>query len=280
MNEQKAPGMIEWTRIRNADGTTRRGYTWNPIAGCKHDCEWVMPNGQRAECYAKTVAEKFQQHYPQGFAHDYWHPQRLDEPKRVAEGAGIFNDSMADLWGAWVPQDHREQVLQVMRETPQHIYQCLTKNAPGYRRYEGELPRNMWAGVSSPPDHMLGQDLNDTQKERYLHKALEVLWGLADKHYITWMSFEPLSQDWSKLVEPYLGALAWAVIGAASNGRKEYPPDEAHVRRLIEVLDDQGVAVFFKGNLRSLKWAADNWREDFPAVVEQHASPARAGKED
>ena len=276
MNEQKAPGMIEWTRIKNADGTVRRGYTWNPIAGCKHDCEWVMPNGQRAECYAKTVAEKFQQHYPQGFAHDYWHPQRLEEPKRITEGAGIFPDSMADLWGAWVVPEHREAVLQVMRETPQHIYQCLTKNAPGYRMYtkllDGikALPANMWCGVSSPPDHMLGHELDDNTRQRYMHKALGVLDELArGDGVVTWMSFEPLSQDWSSIVAAYKGALKWAVIGAASSGRKEYPPDEAHVRRLIEVLDDQGVKVFFKGNLRSLAWAAAHWREDFPAPVPQ-----------
>lgn len=42
MNEQRAnsKSSIEWTRIRNADGSIRRGYTWNPVAGCLHDCEW------------------------------------------------------------------------------------------------------------------------------------------------------------------------------------------------------------------------------------------------
>ena len=58
MNEQKAPMGIEWTRIPNSDGTIRRGFTWNPIAGCLHDCQWNIA-GQRAECYAKTIAEKF-----------------------------------------------------------------------------------------------------------------------------------------------------------------------------------------------------------------------------
>lgn len=268
MNEQKAPGMIEWTRIRNADGSVRRGYTWNVVAGCLHDCEWVMPSGERAECYAKTVAEKFKQHYPQGFAHDYWHPERLNEPSKILEPAGIFPDSMADLMGNWVEAGHREAIFDVMRATPQHIYQCLTKNAPGYTRKGMSLPPNMWAGVSSPPDHMLGADLNDNQKARYLHRALDVLKWLADDGHTTWMSFEPLSQDWAGVVAEYPGALQWAVIGAASNGRKEYPPEEAHVRKLIDVLDAQGTAVFFKGNLRSLKWAADNWREDFPQAVQ------------
>lgn len=267
MNEQKPPAAIEWTRIVNTDGSVRRGFTWNPIAGCLHDCEWIMPNGQRAECYAKTVAEKFTAAYPDGFASYYWHPKRLDEPKRQLEGAGIFPDSMSDLFGRWVQAEHLRQVLQVMWDTPQHIYQCLTKNAPGYLSRKMALPFNLWAGVSSPPDHMLGKDLTQQQKERYLHRALEVLTDVrCDWGNVTWMSFEPLSQDWARIVDQYPKALHWAVIGAASNGRTLYPPDEKHVRSLIELLDDRGVPVFFKGNLRALPWAAANWREAFPLV--------------
>lgn len=261
MNEQKPPNAIEWTRIRNADGATRRGFTWNPIAGCLHDCEWIV-NGQRAECYAKTVAEKFTAPYPNGFAHYYWHPKRLDEPKRITEGAGVFLDSMSDIMGAWVLPEHIEAIFQVTRETPQHIYQALTKNAPRYMKFQDRIPSNMWMGVSSPPDHMLGTDLSYGQKERYLHKALTTLSNF--EHRTTWMSFEPLSQDWAQVVAQYPKALKWAVIGAASNGNHYYPPEEKHVRNLLDVLDQNNVRVFFKGNLRSLPWAAANWREYFP----------------
>lgn len=267
MNEQRPPNAIEWTRVRNADGTVRRGFTWNPIAGCLHDCEWDMPGDKRAECYAKTVAEKFTSAYPSGFAHYYWHPKRLHEPLKMTEPVGIFPDSMADLMGAWVQEEHRHAIFDVMEQTPQHIYQCLTKNAPGYARYPNSLPRNMWAGVSSPPDHMLGQDLSDGQKLRYLNRALRVLTDIAIYGgNVTWMSFEPLSQDWAWVVKGWPNALKWAVIGAASDGRRYYPPEEKHVRELVDVLDSQGVPVFFKGNLKSLPWAARNWREEFPTV--------------
>lgn len=262
MNKQNPPNAIEWTRIRNTDGTVRNGYTWNPIAGCLHDCEWIV-DGQRAECYAKTVAEKFTAAYPDGFSHYYWHPKRLKEPKKVIEGAGIFPDSMSDLFGNWVHEQHVHAILNVMRQTPQHIYQALTKNAPRYNKFRHVLPANLWAGVSSPPDHMLGIDLTQIQKERYLHKALETLSQLDSQ--VTWMSFEPLSQDWSQTVAKYPKALKWAVIGAASNGNHYYPPEEKHVRNLLDVLDSNNVRVFFKGNLHSLPWAAANWREYFPS---------------
>lgn len=270
MNEQKAPHGIEWTRIKNADGTVRRGFTWNPVAGCLHDCEWVMPDGQRAECYAKTIAEKFTHAYKEGFAHYYFHPDRLAEPTRITEPAGIFCDSMSDLFGYWVEPDHLYAVLDVMTMTPQHIYQALTKNAPGYYKQMDFLPQNLWAGVSSPPDHMFGKDLTQAQKERYLERALFDLTDIGYRRNLTtWMSFEPLSQDWAELVSRFPNSLQWAVIGAASNGRTYYPPEEKHVRALIEVLDAQRVPVFFKGNLKSLPWAAANWREDFPMVEVQ-----------
>lgn len=265
MNEQKPPGMIEWTRIKNPDGTIRRGLTWNPIAGCLHDCEWVMPSGERAECYAKTIAEKFTAAYPDGFAAYYWHPKRLGEPKRIKEGAGIFPDSMSDLFGRWVQCDHLYAVLDVMEATPQHIYQCLTKNAIGYNNHSVELPLNLWAGVSSPPDYMWDKELSQRQKERYLHRALGILSDVhVDRGLTTWMSFEPLSQDWAGIVYQYPKAIQWAVIGAASNGRTYYPPEETHVRSLIELLDERGVRIFFKGNLKSLPWAREHWREEFP----------------
>lgn len=263
MNEQKAPGGIEWTRIHNADGTVRRGFTWNPIAGCLHDCEWVMPSGERAECYAKTVAGKFAAAYPDGFASYYWHPKRLLEPARQAVGAGIFCDSMSDLFGHWVRPEHQAQVLDVMRATPQHIYQALTKNTVAYRNVD-DLPRNLWPGISSPPDHFMGNDLNDKQKERYLHTALRTLSALEVQGYTTWMSFEPLSQDWSHIVREYPGALKWAVIGAASNGAKLYPPKEHDVDELVYTLLGQGVKLFYKGNMRSLPYAVEHWYEDFP----------------
>lgn len=263
MNEQKASSRssIEWTRIRNADGSVRRGYTWNPVGGCHHACEWVMPDGQRAECYAKVVAERMAQRaYPQGFAHHYWRPGQLDAPRKLREPAGIFLDSMSDLMGHWVPDEQIEAVLDVARETPQHIYLLLTKNAP--RLVQFTFPDNVWVGASSPPDYMWGKQLSGWQQARMLNFALRTLQRV--RASVTWMSFEPLSWDVSQIVAQHPGALDWAVIGAASNGKQEFPPEEAHLRRLLTVMDTNSVPVFYKGNLRSLPYAAANWRENFP----------------
>lgn len=246
MNKQlsKTSRGIEWT-----------DYTWNPIAGCKHECRWIMPDGTVAICYAELVANKFSDPYPDGFASHYFHPDRLNEPLKVKKPSRIFLDSMADLMGAWTPTDQVEQVLSIVRQAHWHTFQLLTKNAP--RLLQFNFPPNLWIGVSSPPDFMLGKQLTRNQQERMLHKSLEVLSQVNTP--IRWMSFEPLSWDVSSIVAQYPNALKWAVIGAASNGPRYFQPNAAHVQNLLDVLGN--TPVFFKGNL---KW--NPWREEYPQV--------------
>lgn len=256
MNKQKTGAGIEWTQPYG-----RKGYTWNPVSGCHHECQWTMPDGTTAICYAKTVAERLaQQAYPQGFAHHYWNPKRLQEPLSVKEGAGIFLDSMSDLMGNWVPREQIQQVLDVCRKTPQHIYFLLTKNAPRLQWFD--FPANVWVGASMPPDSINGKLLSVHQQQRMLSSILRILHRVDVP--VTWMSFEPLSWDVSQVVADYPGALDWSVIGAASNGRHEFPPSEGDFKALLQVLDEQRVPVFFKGNMRSLASAANDWRVAFP----------------
>lgn len=256
MNKQKTGAGIEWTQPFG-----RTGYTWNPIAGCHHDCQWNMPDGTTAICYAKTVAERLaQQAYPHGFAHHYWHPERLDEPRRITTPAGIFLDSMSDLMGAWVPQDQIQHVLDVCRQTPQHIYFLLTKNAPRLKQFT--FPDNVWVGASMPPDSINRKALLPHQQRQMLRIILRTLHSVNAS--VKWMSFEPLSWDVADMVADHPGALNWSVIGAASNGRNQYPPEEAHVKALLTVLGQQQVPVFYKGNMASLAMTRTDWRAEFP----------------
>lgn len=256
MNKQKEPGAIEWTRVWG-----RPGYTWNVPGGCFHDCKWAMPDGVVAECYAKTVAERVAQAaYPQGFQHHYWHPERLNEPLKLAEPAGIFLDSMSDLMGHWVPEEQVHAVLEVCAKASQHVFFLLTKNAPRLLKFE--FPSNVWVGVSMPPNSMFGRQLTQAQIIRMADRGLDVLSRVDAR--VRWMSFEPLSWD-AALLFPGGGhiPLEWAVIGAASSGKTYYQPDPAHVSHLLTVLGWQNIPVFFKGNLRG-NAAATPWRQEFP----------------
>lgn len=57
---------------------------------------------------------------------------------------------MSDLFHDDVPPEFIAQVFEVIRETPQHTYQVLTKRAQRLSRIAGELdwPSNLWMGVS------------------------------------------------------------------------------------------------------------------------------------
>lgn len=234
-------------------------FSWNPIGGCQHACRWQMPDGQVAICYAEEVAEGLaQKAYADGFASHYWRPHMLKEPARVKWPARIFMDSMSDLMGSWVPEEQILEVLQVCRAVSWHTFQLLTKNPTRLLKFD--LPENVWPGASSPPDFMWGKQLSRLQQEKLLHKTFEVLSQIKDR--VTWVSFEPLSHDVSAIARQYPGALKWAVIGAASNGPRTFQPDPEHVQALLEVLDEQKVPIFYKGNLI---WSP--WREEFPATV-------------
>ena len=253
MNKQKAPKGIEWTRVYDRDG-----YTWNPVGGCHHGCQWQMPDGTIAECYAKTVSEKFGIH-EQGFEHHYFYPERLREPVKLKKGAGIFLDSMSDLMGHWVADSEIQQVLDVCHDTPQHIYFLLTKNAIRLKKFK--FPDNVWIGASSPPDFYKGEKLSQLQKDQMLKVTLDAL-GQTNAT-VKWMSFEPLSTDYSEIVKEH-PVLNWAVIGAASQGRKYIPPNRDDFQSLMAVLKGQHVPVFFKGNMESLPDAKNNWLVEFP----------------
>lgn len=238
----------------NSRGIEWCDYTWNPVRGCQHGCRWVMPDGTVAECYAETIAERVaQKAYEHGFEHHYWNPHVLNEPLKLKIPARIFLDSMSDLMGHWVPAEEVEQVLDVCRQAHWHTFQLLTKNAP--RLKEFKFPPNVWVGVSAPPSIMFGRKLSFTQQKRMVQRQLDILDNIDVP--VRWMSIEPLSFNIAPLLEGH--NLQWAVIGAATSGRRAYQPEPEWVQNVLDVLDAQDTQVFFKGNL---EW--HEWREKFP----------------
>lgn len=259
--------------------TGSRGIGWcdwaaNPRRGCRHGCRWEMPDGTVAQCYAETLAEHgvAKAAYPYGFAHAYWQPQVLRQLVSGAVPQLIFCGSMTDLFAPDVPAEQVHAILDAMRTAPHHTYQTLTKAAPQLLKYTDRMPPNLWVGVSSPPDWFAGRRLTRSQQEAMLLTSMRVLTEVRRRTgNLVWMSAEPLSWDLAAVVgldHP----LDWAVIGAASNGRRTYQPDPAHVEHLLRVLDANRTPVYFKSNLEPTFADHDfgeanlnRWREDFPA---------------
>jgi protein gp37 len=262
MNKQQ-PG-IEWTHVWGPN----TGYTWNVVQGCKHGCQWEMPGGQIAQCYAKSIAEKFQRpgFMENGFEEHYWNPNRLEEPLKLKTAAGIFLDSFSDLMGAWVPESHIRAVLDVCRRADWHVFMLLTKNAPRLLKFKGEIPHNVWIGASMPPTFMFGKRLSSEQQIKMFARTLDVFTELSWFNNILWLSLEPLSFDIAPLLRDQKRMqLDWLVIGAASNGARLYPPDLSHVQNVYDFADEHSVSLFLKGNMKCLAWAKEHWREEFPS---------------
>jgi protein gp37 len=255
-----------------------------------------MPDGTIAGCYAKELAEHgvAKAAYPHGFEHHYW---REDGLKALAAGKNprlIFCDSMSDMFGVHVPNDHVHAIFNAMRGAPHHAYQSLTKAAPQLLKFADRMPPNLWVGISSPPDWFMGKRLTRSQQASMLRRSLEVLTEVKRRTgNIGWMSAEPVSWDLATVVDRD-HPLDWIVIGAASSGRRYYQPDPSHVASLLSVLDATQTPVFYKGNIRPLFDQHDfgdeqlnRWREDFPiryrdgsaipAVAERQKQCAKRG---
>lgn len=259
-------GGIEWTHILG-DLT---GFTANPVRGCDHDCKWQMPDGSIVGCYAKFQKERLDG--AGTFERVTWHPEVLEKIRARREPAGIFIDSMSDLFGQRVKTEWINEVVQCVRDCPHHVFFALTKNPSRFREFAvwnqrvvsnphpQYWPANFIVGVSAPPTFMYGKRLTLAQQASWFKKALEWLCHESPA-VLRWVSIEPLSFDVSEILEPYADEIHWAVIGAASIGSKYHQPERAHLDAAQRVLK---CPVFMKGNLdRSL---VARWRVEFPEL--------------
>lgn len=261
---------IEW--VRNGDGS--HGYTWNPVTGCLHGCDY---------CYARRIAHRFGPGerrieaikrlaggagkcftlcepardkdnrvipYPYGFAPSL-HSYRLSEPYRLKSPSTIFVGSMGDLFGEWVPKDWIVKVRVVMHHDNRHRYLLLTKNP---RRYaEFEWPDNVWIGttVTSQEDanERIPPLLAAEAKHRFV--SLEPLRGPVDLARVVYdnMSVIDCLQGLHGWPEPHAkcARLDWVIIGAMT-GPNATPIPDGFMRTFWQA-KAAGVPAFIKDNV-------------------------------
>jgi protein gp37 len=129
----------------NDTGISWATNTWNVFSGC----ERVGPGC--AECYAFALAEKYRgtAAFPNGFELTI-RRHKLTEPLKLKKPALIFTNSMSDFFWDQVPDTLRDEILDVMRSTPQHQYQILTKRPAAMVTFfqARKVPDNVWLGVT------------------------------------------------------------------------------------------------------------------------------------
>jgi protein gp37 len=206
---------IEWTQS-----------TWNPSVGCTK----VSPGC--ANCYAETWSNRLKamgvKGYERGFNLTMLH-DRLQQPLKRKKSTLYFVNSMSDLFHEDASDDFILRVFDVIRETPQHTYQILTKRASRMASFfkDFDPPLNAWLGVSVE-DNAFGVP-------RIKHLKLV-------NASVRFLSIEPLLED---LVLPDLKGIHWVIVGGESGSRAR-PMDSSWVSNVFDLCRGHNIPFFFK----------------------------------
>lgn len=200
---------IEWT-----------DRTWNPTTGCNK----VSPGCKF--CYAEEITKRFKGSFENGFKFTL-HPARLEEPKRWRKPSRVFVNSMSDLFHEEMPLEFLQQIFQVMRESPQHVFQILTKRGDRLVELAPQLDwaENIWMGVSV-----------ETQAYTFRIDQLRTV-----PASVRFLSCEPLLGP----LQMDLTGIHWVITGGES-GPKRRPIDPEWVRSIRDQCIEQGVRFFHK----------------------------------
>jgi protein gp37 len=216
---------IEWTDA-----------TWNPVAGCN-----VLSPGC-TNCYAMRMAARLELMGQAKYAgttrisggRRVWtgkvvlDHRSLTAPLGWAKGRRVFVNSMSDLFHDGVPDQFIADVFAVMRATPRHIYQILTKRADRLLELSPNLDwaPNIWMGVSVENE--------------------DVLWRVDRLRETTactkFLSCEPLLGSLARMIPT---GIDWVIAGGESGpAARSMEPDWA--REIRDICIDARVPFHFK----------------------------------
>ena len=231
-----AETQIEWTDA-----------TWNPVAGCS-----IITAGC-TNCYAMEMAKRLQAMGVEKYngltrrtgKRTVWNgvvredTTALSIPLHWKKPKKIFVNSMSDLFHDGVSDDFILKVWDVMRNTPHHHYQILTKRpermAALVRSKVPDILPNVWLGTSV-----------ENAAVRYRIDALRKVPAA-----IRFISFEPLIGSVGAV---NLRNIHWAIVGGES-GRAARPINEMWIDEIYDRCLRHGTAFFFK---QWGTWGKDN----------------------
>lgn len=206
---------IEWTE-----------QTWNPTTGCTK----ISPGCKH--CYAETMAHRLHAMRAPGYDDGFklaLHPERLSQPLNRKKPTVYFVNSMSDLFHEDIPDSFLDQVMDVIRSTPHHTYQILTKRAERLPSYfaNRNCPPNVWLGVSVEDRHYGLPRIDQLRKVDAT---------------IRFLSVEPLLEDLGPM---NLDGIHWVIVGGES-GPKARPMQAEWVENVQRQAKATDTAFFFK----------------------------------
>jgi len=157
------------------------------------------------------------------------HASRLGQPLERKKPTVYFVNSMSDLFHEDVSDAFLNRVFSIIKSTPHHTYQILTKRADRLPEYfaNRSCPQNVWLGVS-------------VEDKKYGVPRIDHLRNVDAQ--IRFLSVEPLLEDLGRID---LHGIHWVIVGGES-GHKARPMREEWVANIQAQADAAGVAFFFK----------------------------------
>lgn len=208
---------IEWTEK-----------TWNPITGC------TKISAGCKNCYAEVIANRFWK--DRKFTDIQFHKDRLREPLRRKKPTMYFVNSMSDLFHESVDYKVTAKIFEIMRLTPEHTYQVLTKRPlvaleffKWWYKFDetAKITNNIWLGISVENQAMASERLKPF---------------LQFPNKIKFVSYEPAltEVDW----EGY-EFINWIIAGGES-GLKKRPNNIEWFRKTRDWAKKNGIAFYMK----------------------------------
>lgn len=218
-------------------------YTWNPVTGCLHGCEF---------CYARRINKRF----GDGKFIPTFHRERLNEPLSLKKPSRIFVGSMSDLFGNWgwavgtweySPAEVILEILEVVKQCPQHTFIFLTKNPKGMQGID--FPSNCWCGTS-----VENQEKADDRLLKLLGVRCKTLFVsiepiLGPVEIFKYLSSKPPMCLYQGIGKPPIGfkGIDWVIIGAQT-GPGAIKPEYSWVNSIAEQCEMAEVPLFIKDN--------------------------------
>jgi protein gp37 len=210
--------------------------TWNVLTGCTIKSEgcvncWARGMAKRLKAMGRPEYEDAVDDAGNWTGKITLVPERLNEPLTWRKPQHVLVENMGDLFHKNVPMDYIDRVFDVMRQTPQHTYQTLTKRP--------NKMATILQDYEPLPNVILGTSV---ENQKRADERVQPMHFLSVRGWRTWVSYEPALEA--------VGWYGWEFLdqlicgGESGHGARVMNPNSARSARDFCVRN--GIPFFFK----------------------------------